>query len=297
MLKNKTLSVRLDIGFQMKLRVVEALVIERTNTASTEEASKMDILDNTAQNPKLLEKFAKSVKPSGTINTKSKLIKSFDEEMVSVSSHLLFEFILVGFQVWKDDRSQYGDFSGGCAELQSGFCWHSELGGNACFSFTLGLPPIANSLASTGFEGASLSGGIKIGASAIFEKSCYESSVKIRHAKKTSDHFHSSRVEGVSDYVNLASVTSIPDLEILCPRTMPSFTMKWLFSQFRTKLVSSHRFNILSKWDRHVEKESPKTEKSSINTSIVFSIMSWKIAIIHRWNVPGALHSPKGMRR
>ncbi|GKF60081.1 hypothetical protein Tco_0176867, partial [Tanacetum coccineum] len=78
---------------------------------------------------------------------------------------------------------------------------------------------------------------------------------------------------------------------------MPSLTMKWIFSQFRTKLVSSHRFNILSKWDRHVEKESSKTEKSSINTSIVFLIISWKIAIIHCWNMPGALHSPKGMRR
>ncbi|GKF84510.1 hypothetical protein Tco_0249408 [Tanacetum coccineum] len=70
---------------------------------------------------------------------------------------------------------------------------------------------------------------------------------------------------------------------------MPSFTIKWLFSQFKDKLVSSHRFNIFSKWDRHVEKESPKIEKSSINTSIVFSIISWKIAIIHLWNVPGAL--------
>nr|GFB21248.1 hypothetical protein [Tanacetum cinerariifolium] len=46
----------------------------------------------------------------------------------------------------------------------------------------------------------------------------------------------------------------------------------------------------------HVEKESPKTEKSSMNTSMVCSIISWKIAIIHRWNVPGALQSPKGMR-
>ncbi|GJZ59625.1 hypothetical protein Tco_0615441 [Tanacetum coccineum] len=73
---------------------------------------------------------------------------------------------------------------------------------------------------------------------------------------------------------------------------MPSFTMKWLFSQFKDRLVSSHRFNIFSKWVRHVEKESPKTEKSSMNTSIVFSIISWKIDIIHLWNVPGALHSP-----
>ncbi|GJY16171.1 hypothetical protein Tco_0386593, partial [Tanacetum coccineum] len=48
---------------------------------------------------------------------------------------------------------------------------------------------------------------------------------------------------------------------------MPSLTMKWLFSQFRAKLVSSHRLSIFSKWVRHVEKELPKTEKSSINTS------------------------------
>ncbi|GKF11281.1 hypothetical protein Tco_0049207, partial [Tanacetum coccineum] len=70
-----------------------------------------------------------------------------------------------------------------------------------------------------------------------------------------------------------------------------------LWAWFRAKLVSSHRLSIFSKWVRHVEKELPKTEKSSINTSIVFSIMSWKIAIIHLWNVPGALQRPKGMRR
>nr|GFA44188.1 hypothetical protein [Tanacetum cinerariifolium] len=47
---------------------------------------------------------------------------------------------------------------------------------------------------------------------------------------------------------------------------------------------------------RHVEKELPKTNKSSMKTSMVYSIISWKIAIIHRWNMPGALQSPKGMR-
>nr|GEW07279.1 hypothetical protein [Tanacetum cinerariifolium] len=47
---------------------------------------------------------------------------------------------------------------------------------------------------------------------------------------------------------------------------------------------------------RHVEKELPKTKKSSMNTSMVCLIISWKIAIIHRWNVPGALQSLKGMR-
>ncbi|GKB81955.1 hypothetical protein Tco_0948850 [Tanacetum coccineum] len=34
-----------------------------------------------------------------------------------------------------------------------------------------------------------------------------------------------------------------------------------------------------------------------MKTSIVSSIMSWKMAIMHLWNVPGALHKPNGMRR
>ncbi|GJR64299.1 hypothetical protein Tco_0010364 [Tanacetum coccineum] len=38
----------------------------------------------------------------------------------------------------------------------------------------------------------------------------------------------------------------------------------------------------LTSFGWHVEKESPKTEKSSMNTSIVFLIMSWKIAIVNR---------------
>ncbi|GKE64916.1 hypothetical protein Tco_1519077 [Tanacetum coccineum] len=91
--------------------------------------------------------------------------------------------------------------------------------------------------------------------------------------------------------------TLIPDFEILWPRTMPSLTMKWHFSQFRIRLVSSHLLSILSKWERQDEKESPKTEKLSMKTSIVSSIMSWKMAIIHLWNVSGALHKPKGTRR
>ncbi|GJW11233.1 zinc knuckle CX2CX4HX4C containing protein [Tanacetum coccineum] len=32
-------------------------------------------------------------------------------------------------------------------------------------------------------------------------------------------------------------------------------------------------------------------------TSIVSSIMSWKIVIMHLWNMPGALHKPKGIHR
>ncbi|GJT64968.1 ribonuclease H-like domain-containing protein [Tanacetum coccineum] len=63
------------------------------------------------------------------------------------------------------------------------------------------------------------------------------------------------------------------------------------------KLVSSHRFSIISKWERHKEKASSKTEKSSMKTSMVFSIISWKIATIHLWNVPGSLQRPKGILR
>jgi len=37
-------------------------------------------------------------------------------------------------------------------------------------------------------------------------------------------------------------------------------------------------------------------KKSSMNTSRNLSTMSEKILSIHRWNVAGALHNPKGMR-
>ncbi|KAJ0928357.1 hypothetical protein HanRHA438_Chr04g0193161 [Helianthus annuus] len=73
--------------------------------------------------------------------------------------------------------------------------------------------------------------------------------------------------------------------------------MKWHFSQLRARLVSSHRDSIRSRLSRHWSYESPKMEKSSMKTSIVFSIISWKMATIQRWNVAGALHRPNGMRR
>nr|GFB27031.1 hypothetical protein [Tanacetum cinerariifolium] len=67
-------------------------------------------------------------------------------------------------------------------------------------------------------------------------------------------------------------------------------------SSIETIMLEKTSNSLNDGWVRHVEKESPKTEKSSMNTSMVCSIISWKIAIIHRWNVPGALQSPKGMR-
>ncbi|GKB93717.1 hypothetical protein Tco_0979854 [Tanacetum coccineum] len=90
--------------------------------------------------------------------------------------------------------------------------------------------------------------------------------------------------------------TSIPEPETLWPRTIPSFTMKWHFSQFNTRLVSSHLFSIFSRFLRQWSKELPKTEKSSMNTSMLSSISSWKMVFIQRWKVTGALHSPNGIR-
>ncbi|GJX32355.1 hypothetical protein Tco_0242210 [Tanacetum coccineum] len=74
---------------------------------------------------------------------------------------------------------------------------------------------------------------------------------------------------------------------------MPSFTIKWLFSQFKDLLVSCHRFNIFSKWIVHVEKESRSPKNQSINNSIVF--FNHKVEDCHHTpvGVPGALHSQK----
>src|ERR1044072_8420092 len=62
--------------------------------------------------------------------------------------------------------------------------------------------------------------------------------------------------------------TSIPLEDILWPRTIPSVTIKLHFSQFKTKLVCTHLFKTVSKFSKHKSKEAPKTEKSSIKTSI-----------------------------
>jgi len=49
------------------------------------------------------------------------------------------------------------------------------------------------------------------------------------------------------------------------------------------------------RFSRHITKESPWTEKSFINTSMLFSIRLEKMASIQLWKVVGALHSPKGI--
>ena len=53
----------------------------------------------------------------------------------------------------------------------------------------------------------------------------------------------------------------------------------------------------MDKLARHVSKEEPKIENSSINTSIKLLIQSENMAIIHLWNMEGALHNLKGILR
>ena len=75
----------------------------------------------------------------------------------------------------------------------------------------------------------------------------------------------------------LALSTSIPLLEMMWPRTIPYFTIKWHFSQFKTKFFSIHLYRTSVKWCKHWLNESPKTEKSSIKTSRNCSTISEKM--------------------
>jgi len=61
------------------------------------------------------------------------------------------------------------------------------------------------------------------------------------------------------------------------------------------RLVSVHLLRTTSRWIKHWSKDLPNTEKSSINTSMFFSITSEKMECIHLWKVVDALHSPKGI--
>ena len=55
--------------------------------------------------------------------------------------------------------------------------------------------------------------------------------------------------------------TLIPLLEMMWPRTIPCFTIKWHFSQFKTKFFSIHLCKTSVRWCKHWSNESPKIEK------------------------------------
>lgn len=61
--------------------------------------------------------------------------------------------------------------------------------------------------------------------------------------------------------LTVALSTSIPFYQIRFPNTMPSFMIKCHFSQFSTKLQSSHLFSTSVKLSKHQSKESQITDK------------------------------------
>jgi len=70
-------------------------------------------------------------------------------------------------------------------------------------------------------------------------------------------------------------------------------TIKWNFSQFNTRFVSTYLFNSTTRFSKHDLDDEPKIEKSSMKTSMLFSTKSGKMANIHLQKVVGALHKPK----
>ena len=118
-----------------------------------------------------------------------------------------------------------------------------------------------------------------------------EPPVKAYIPKKTSHTFYEDRWRSRSIISTLAQSTPIPFSEMRWPNIIPSFTMKCHFPQFSTRLQSSHLLRTSDKLLKHRSKESPTTEKSSINTSIVSSTISENIDTMHLLNVAGALHN------
>ena len=93
----------------------------------------------------------------------------------------------------------------------------------------------------------------------------------------------------------LALSTSSPLPEMICPSMTPSRTMKWDFSQLNTSHFLTQTSRILVRWAIQLSKLFPKTEKSSMRTSKMSLRKLEKIAVMHHWNVAGALHSQNGM--
>lgn len=64
-------------------------------------------------------------------------------------------------------------------------------------------------------------------------------------------------------------------------RNIPSLTMKWKFSQFSTRVSSSHLYNTILRYKKQSSKVSPNTQKSCINNSKVSSTIYVNMDIIH----------------
>lgn len=62
--------------------------------------------------------------------------------------------------------------------------------------------------------------------------------------------------------------TSNPCCDTLWPRTIPSFSMKWYFSQFKARLVSTHILSTRTKCVKNSSYLYSTIKMSSMNTSI-----------------------------
>lgn len=82
-------------------------------------------------------------------------------------------------------------------------------------------------------------------------------------------------IEVGGDSLAIKSIFAISNLipfpEILCPKIMPSRTMKRHYSKFNTRLVSSRPYRTFSKFFKKISKDSLKREKSFINIFTVYS--------------------------
>lgn len=91
---------------------------------------------------------------------------------------------------------------------------------------------------------------------------------------------------------NFYLYVSIPFCWGFMDHPIPSFTMKFYFSQLSIKFNFSHHCNTRLILFKQLLNKYPSTKKLSFNTSKVSSSISEKIDIIHHWYIDGALHIP-----
>lgn len=90
----------------------------------------------------------------------------------------------------------------------------------------------------------------------------------------------------------LAGSNSNPSFEIRCLRTLSSFTMKWHFFQFNTKILFSRLCKNIPRLSKDFWNDPPNTEKLSMKISMECSMRSENMVILHLLKVVGALHNP-----
>ena len=111
----------------------------------------------------------------------------------------------------------------------------------------------------------------------VFNKPPIETSI----TKKTSYTFDVLRTRHLFNSIYFSFINFNTSFRNFMPKTIPSLTIKWHFSQFKTRLVSSHLCKTQSRLLKQSSKEVLKTKKPSMKTSTFFSQKTENIAIIH----------------